>query len=728
MSPVGADAKGDVMSAPPRHRLRSTLAAAGLYLLAAATLPGAAAAAPTTYADVLGVCNGHSPCFLAIGEAVANAGPGAATVYVFPGTYAESVDLATMGSALPGGGPAALSMISVDAAGVPTPGAVIDPAAPGGPGVGNAIVAVEYPAPIHLEGFVVSSPDETAVSILFGTASIEVVRLTADNSPHGAGVNLFTQSGDVSITASRARLNDGQGLTAATFDGRATVTASIAERNGLEGILAAGAEVEVHGVHVEANGTAGLVLGTTIVGARLSLSDVEAIANAEEGVVAFGVVAPGWFGMAEVERIEAHENLGNGIVVLAGVVAANDIQASGNGGQGVALGAYDLVPGEPLSIEASDVVSTDNAMQGILLFGRTVAGHRLTATGNGEQGVWLAPTAPDATVSADEVVATGNRTGIYVFTPAPAIGTVGSAVLSDSDANDNLEDGVIVGADRARLERVTASGNAETGITALALDTTLVGCRVADNREGILATGDLVRIADCRAAGNGPAGGGTFEGYGFILVEAGRVSVVDSFALGNDLGWLLLDLDAAPATGFDADVLRRSLPEGTARYLDRSAPQSPEAPGHRFTFETTRTEASLGASMQIGLTLDAEVRIGCSNFVGNGPAGLALLTDNLVEATPNYWGDPSGPTHPGNPGGVGDAIHDAAAGFAGTVLFDPFLAAEATAGDCPVTPVQEIPTLGGAGLAALALALAVAAAFVLRRRTARLAIVRGRRR
>lgn len=715
MSPVGADAKGDVMSALPHHRLRSTLAATGLMLLAAATLPGAAAAAPTTHADVLGVCNGHSPCFLTIGEAVANAGPGASTVYVFPGTYAESVDLATMGSALPGGGPAALSMISVDAAGVPTPGAVVNPAAPGGPGTGSAIFAQSFPASVHLEGFEVVSPDESGIELGLGTGAIEIVRVTADNSPNGSGVTIVSLSGDVSIAESSARLNGEGGLSAATFDGRASVTASIAERNGSLGIVAGGSEVLVDGVHVEANGGTGLFAGPTVDGAPVSLKHVEAIANVD-GVTAAGISAPGWFGVAELTDIEAHQNQENGILVLAGAVVASDLQASGNGGQGMALGAYDVIAGDPLSVVASDLLATDNGSQGILLFGRSVEAHGITSTGNVEQGLWMAPSVQDATLAADTVVATGNRSGIYVFTPAPEFGTVLSVTLRDGEANDNLEDGVIVGADRARLERVTASGNAETGIYALALDTTLLGCRVADNREGILATGDFVRIADCRAAGNGPAGGGTFEGYGFILVEAGRVSVVDSYALGNDLGWLLLDLDAAPAAGFDADALLRSLPEGMARYLDRSAPQSPEAPSHLFTFQTTRTEASLGASMQIGLRLDAEVRIGCSNFIGNGPAGLALLTDNLVEATPNYWGDPSGPTHPGNPGGVGDAVHDAAAGFAGTVLFDPFLEAEATAGDCPTTPVQEIPTLGGTGLAALALALAFVAALVLRRR------------
>ncbi|MEW5988070.1 MAG: right-handed parallel beta-helix repeat-containing protein, partial [Chloroflexota bacterium] len=41
------------------------------------------------------------------------------------------------------------------------------------------------------------------------------------------------------------------------------------------------------------------------------------------------------------------------------------------------------------------------------------------------------------------------------------------------------------------------------------------------------------------------------------------------------------------------------------------------------------------------------------------------LTGQII-ATYNYWGDPSGPTHPGNPGGLGDAVSD-------RVLYDPWL-------------------------------------------------------
>ena len=119
--------------------------------------------------------------------------------------------------------------------------------------------------------------------------------------------------------------------------------------------------------------------------------------------------------------------------------------------------------------------------------------------------------------------------------------------------------------------------------------------------------------------------------------------------------------------------------------------------------------------MQVALRPEAEVRISCSDFVGNGSAGLALFTDNEVEATSDFWGDPSGPTHPANPGGSGDAIHDAAAGFAGTVSFLPFLQVDATAADCPRVEPLEIPAAGPSGLAVLAVLLVLVVLARLRR-------------
>ena len=67
---------------------RSALVVLGLVLWFAGAR---AEAAPITWADPAGLCHGEAPCFTTLAAAVANAGPAPATVFVFPGTYAESV-------------------------------------------------------------------------------------------------------------------------------------------------------------------------------------------------------------------------------------------------------------------------------------------------------------------------------------------------------------------------------------------------------------------------------------------------------------------------------------------------------------------------------------------------------------------------------------------------------------------------------------------------------------
>lgn len=76
--------------------------------------------------------------------------------------------------------------------------------------------------------------------------------------------------------------------------------------------------------------------------------------------------------------------------------------------------------------------------------------------------------------------------------------------------------------------------------------------------------------------------------------------------------------------------------------------------------------------------IDAEITDGKPNwFQGNG-AGLSTLNPNgdTDDARGNYWGSPSGPTDPTNPGGTGDATP-------GANLVVPFEAAEPDVGDHP---------------------------------------------
>ena len=78
-------------------------------------------AATPVFVDGAGTCAGQTPCFTTIQAGVNAAGPAPAVVNVFPGTYAESVNLSLMGSAI-AGTPGDLTLQTLNAAGVPTPG------------------------------------------------------------------------------------------------------------------------------------------------------------------------------------------------------------------------------------------------------------------------------------------------------------------------------------------------------------------------------------------------------------------------------------------------------------------------------------------------------------------------------------------------------------------------------------------------------------------------------
>ena len=58
---------------------------------------------------------------------------------------------------------------------------------------------------------------------------------------------------------------------------------------------------------------------------------------------------------------------------------------------------------------------------------------------------------------------------------------------------------------------------------------------------------------------------------------------------------------------------------------------------------------------------------------GNGESGVNLGSDSTANAEGNWWGAATGPTHPSNPSGGGDAVLDGDNGGAGTVDFDPWI-------------------------------------------------------
>jgi hypothetical protein len=70
-----------------------------------------------------------------------------------------------------------------------------------------------------------------------------------------------------------------------------------------------------------------------------------------------------------------------------------------------------------------------------------------------------------------------------------------------------------------------------------------------------------------------------------------------------------------------------------------------------------------------GGTSFVEGSVLCENTTG----GLRQTVNASVAAEGNWWGSVTGPTHPGNPGGTGNAVIDGSNGGSGTVDFLPFI-------------------------------------------------------
>ncbi len=173
-----------------------------------------------------GMGTAGADCFTTIQEAIENAGPAPAEVLVFPGSYAESVDLSGMGSAV-SSSPGTVSIIAVNEAGASTPGvAMVNPLE--GPAIFNS--EEPFAGTIEIDGLSVTSPDEDGID--FEVDGDVVIAHVAANGADLDGVDVDA-SGNVTIRDSIANGNGGDGFSATGVD--VAITNSTANDNTGEG-------------------------------------------------------------------------------------------------------------------------------------------------------------------------------------------------------------------------------------------------------------------------------------------------------------------------------------------------------------------------------------------------------------------------------------------------------------------------------------------------------------
>ena len=629
-------------------------------------------AASATFADPAGLCAGSSPCFLTLQEAVDNAGPAPATIDVFPGIFAESVDLTGMGSAI-GQGVGDLTIQGVDATGAPATGlATVDPAGPGGPGSGPGLSAIDpnnlgiVIMSLTVRGLKATSPDLQGL-IAFVSGDVEVSDLAA-NGCGDSGI-VAVASGSVTARNLSAVLNVGFGIqlgTATSLD----VAAVTAEHN-----------------------DAGIVL---ISQGSLDATDLRATANN-------GGIGLYMCNGAQLENLQALSNVGTGIQIQQappGTSPCDGALQNLVSPAGMALrpghsrldALIQLIGAGRKQTKARSSADSQSAAQPVRLINSQ-------ALNNGEEGLLAFVDGP---MIVSDFRAEGNGfIGMGAVTSSAEVASSvfdhngGGAAIAGQEvtvascrANDNIGSGggfpgdgygFAVGAETAALSGLEGSRNIEAG---LALGTFMT-------QPGTYEV-DVGTFEDNRA------GVEMLAGPSLPAVTLRQVVV-----RGNQMGVLLPAVTRAELVACQV--------EANAIGLRASPTQS---------LAVTQTYfAGNQVSAGVDLAPGAVGFIHCSSFTTSASGvGLELLSASVLDATANFWGSPLGPTHPANPGAAGEAILDSSNGGFGSVSFKPFLEAPATAGDCTLgaDPVGVPMSLS----AWLLLGLLLAAAGVARLRAA----------
>jgi parallel beta-helix repeat protein len=170
--------------------------------------------------DTTRQCGGNTPCYPTISLAVA-AAAGGKTIYVYPGSYSESVDL----SLVSGGGDLALR--TVNNAGVPTPGTVTVVA----PGTGSEIYTTGwFDGDLTIDGFTLHSVNPGIDVKTAGGHSIEIRNVAATGIADD-GIKV-SADGEVTITNCTASNNDGVGIWVDDTGGPVTISNCTTNNNG----------------------------------------------------------------------------------------------------------------------------------------------------------------------------------------------------------------------------------------------------------------------------------------------------------------------------------------------------------------------------------------------------------------------------------------------------------------------------------------------------------------
>jgi hypothetical protein len=344
-------------------RLMTVLAILAIVLVVRVA-PSAHAGASTVYADGDGnrACASLTPCYLTIQTAVNNAGgPEDAEVRVFPGTYAESVNLSTLSSA--GNHTLAnLALKTVDATGNPAAGtATIHGNAPISTGGQN------FPKDVTLDGFVIEATKADGVYI-HTLGSITIHHTSVNNPGDGNaddgddGFDLATEGGgSVTIddsSAQHAHGNLGDGFQIVTSGGATLHNVQANDNVGTQDNVGINmpdsqGDITLDGVTANGNSEEGIYVYTT---GTIFLSGEASDNSGFHGADLFTELGYGPVAQSSTQQVNpaitvkgltASGNADDGLIAQAGGdILVRETQANENDTRGMSLlsaGSVDLI-------------------------------------------------------------------------------------------------------------------------------------------------------------------------------------------------------------------------------------------------------------------------------------------------------------------------------------------------------------------------------------------------
>lgn len=403
-------------------------------------------AAAQIFVDAAGTCGGLTPCFTTIQAGVNNATDSGmdedGLVVVFPGTYAESVNLDLMGSAVMGGTRGDITIINYELFSLLAPVATAPGSTATAPLVLDAttpqalaaqLEALREDLPARIERALGGRPVPSAAdpNAAMGLTPVNIFPAAGPAIYHTGTFPGLMTTGDVSLRGLTVKSANDSGISLPDVDGDVSVVATHADDNFLAGMLiGASGEIDIVAVTASRN-KGGVGLSLEGGGSTMLMINVVADDNALDGVNLLNLSGSALFistdlaslqPLTEFDRASASGNL-NGIKAFVGSMGvANAL-----------LGPT----GSAIDLNDNDAAGLDAACNS----GFTLVGVRANRNHQGIKAAGHAFMLVAGVSANDNTMGSGLDVSTdYAGMPIPTLGPL-AGIITSSTASGNSADG-----------------------------------------------------------------------------------------------------------------------------------------------------------------------------------------------------------------------------------------------------------------------------------------------